>query len=243
MKRYLLLGFVLLALAPQHAQGQVLIAALLGDKVTTENFHLGVVGGINSADLPGAEGSDREYGANFGLTGEWRFADPWYLQVELLPFFGAGVKGLPFGSDGIAPPEDVVTDEVLSRSTSYFAIPVLLKYAMMEDKLLLGVGGQVGFLNAATDRYEASGIEHAAEITIEADVADELESTDYGAVFQLEYKPKGYFGNSIVARYYMGMADVIADNSGDEVTNSVFSLLLTIPIGDDPSAAKAAEGK
>lgn len=243
MKRYLLLGLLLLALAPQQAQGQVLIAALLGDKVTTENFHLGVVGGVNFANLSGADGSDNEYGAYFGLTGEWRFADPWYLQVELLPFFGAGVKGLPFDSEGIAPPEGLVTDEVLSRSTSYFAIPLLVKYATMDNKLLFGVGGQVGFLNAATDRYEATGIEHASEITIEVDVADELESTDYGALFQVEYKPKGYFGNSIVARYYMGMADIIADNSGDEVTNSVFSLLVTIPIGDDPSAVKNAEEK
>lgn len=243
MKRYLLLGLVLLALAPQQAQGQVLIAALLGDKVTTENFHLGVVGGLNMADLSGGEGSDSEYGAYFGLTGEWRFADPWYLQVELLPFFGAGAKGLPLPSEGIAPPADLVADEILSRSTSYFAIPVLLKYATMEDKLLFGVGGQVGFLNTATDRYEASGIEHADKITIEADVADDLESTDYGVVFQLEYRAKGYFGNSIVARYYMGMTDVIANNSGDEVTNSVFSILFTTPIGDYPGAAAGTEAE
>ena len=241
MRGYLLIGFALLALAPQQVSGQVLISALFADKVTTENFHLSIVGGANLADLSGASSSDGEFGACFGLAGEWRFADPWYLQFELLPFYGTGAKGLPLGSLGVAPPEDLVTDEVLSRSTSYFAIPLMVKYVTLEDRLLFGFGGQVGFLQSAADRYEASGIEHAADIKLEADVSGELESTDYGLLFQLEYRPDGYFGSSIAVRYYMGMADVIADNSGDEVTNSVFSLLVTAPIGDDPSAAEAVE--
>ena len=52
----LLLCFVLVAaLAPGKAHGQVLIGMLLGDKVTSEKFHLGLDIGANFSDLSGID--------------------------------------------------------------------------------------------------------------------------------------------------------------------------------------------
>ena len=92
------LGLVLIVLAtgaPRPAQAQVLIGMLLGDKVTTDDFHIGLNVGPNLATFDGLDGAETRLGLCLGLTGEWRFARNFYLQPEILPFFRAGSKGLP----------------------------------------------------------------------------------------------------------------------------------------------------
>ena len=51
---------------------------------------------------------------------------------------------------------------------------------------------------------------------------DLVESTDTGVCFQLEYKLKdGLHATGVSLRYYLGLDDTIADNTGDEVKNRV----------------------
>ena len=102
----------------------------------------------------------------------------------------------------------------------------------MEDRLHLGAGPQVGFLSGATDVYEGV-IEN--RITVEDDIEDNLNSTDAGVTFHIEYKLKeGPFSTSLNARYYHGLTDIIKDNPGDEVYNRIFSLSISVPMGDVP---------
>ncbi len=65
-------------------------------------------------------------------------------------------------------------------------------------------------------------------------IKDAVTSQDYGVVFHLEYKFKDhYLSPGITARYLYGLADVIKDNEGDQVLNSVFEILLSFPIGGE----------
>ena len=96
MKKLVLL-LLLVVLAPRPASGQVLIGILFGDKVTTEKFHLGVNIGQNLSNLSGIDGTSVRPGLLFGLLGEWQFAENFYLQPELLPFYMLGATDLPPG--------------------------------------------------------------------------------------------------------------------------------------------------
>ncbi len=232
----LLLCFVLVAaLAPGKAHGQVLIGMLLGDKVTSEKFHLGLDIGANLSDLSGIDDTKMRTGFFLGLIGEWHFAEHWYLQPELGAFYYAGAGNLPM--DYFPPPpevEDIVTGSEVSRRLRYFTIPVLLKYGVADNRLHLGAGGQVGFITSAKDKYEGVS-DNGNSIEVEQDIKDYTTSTDAGLLFNVEWKfMKDVLSMGIVARYYLGLTDTVKDNPGDPVYNRVFSLLLTVPMGNLP---------
>ncbi|UCH84305.1 MAG: PorT family protein [Candidatus Latescibacterota bacterium] len=228
-----ILFLLLIAFFPKPASGQVLIGLLFGDKLSTETFHLGVDVGLNLSNLSGIDGTGVKPGLIFGLLGEWRFADNFYLQPELLPFYKVGANKMPPpGSLDDPPIGELVEDKSYSRRMNYFAIPIIVKYALMEQKLHLGLGPQIGFLSSATDTYEGVVTN---KITVDQNVEDTLNGTDAGVVFHAEYKFRGQYGMSVAARFYLGLTDTIKDNPGDAVYNRVFSLLASIPIGGDPT--------
>ena len=222
-------------LLPREAHGQVLIGMLLGDKVTSEKFHLGMAIGANFSDLSGIDDTKMRDGFFLGLIGEWHFAKHWYLQPELGAFYYVGANNLPL--DDFPPPpevEDILTGNEVSRRLKYFTIPVLLKYGVVDNRLHLGAGGQVGFLTSAKDKYEGTS-DNGNAVEVEQDIKDYTTSTDAGLLFDIEWKFKKHIlSSSIVARYYLGLMDTIKDNPGDPVYNRVFSLLVTVPIGKIP---------
>ena len=84
---------MLLASAPAHAQ--VLIGALLGDKLASKTFNMGFEIGINFSDLDGFEESERVNRTVFGLCADWRFSRNFHLGGAVLPFAGRGATSLP----------------------------------------------------------------------------------------------------------------------------------------------------
>jgi len=228
--------------APRSADGQVLISLLLGDKVSSEKFHLGINMGLNLADLSGIDGAKARTGFNLGILGEWRFARNWYLQPELGVFYYAGATKLP--ADVFPPPpelEDSLEGDDVKRRLKYFTIPLLVKYGVAENRLHLGLGPQVGFLTSASDTYKGTA-STGNKITVDQDIKDSTASTDAGILFNLEWKVRPGFSPSLVARYYLGLVDTIKDNPGDTVYNRVLSIILTIPVGGDPSKKKPDDG-
>jgi hypothetical protein len=235
---FLVLPVLFVLLAPKRAQGQVLISLLLGDKVSSEKFHLGINVGLNLADLFGMDGTKMRTGFNLGILGEWRFAKNWYLQPELGVFYYAGANKLPAG---IFPPppelEDSLDGDDVQRRLKYFTIPLIVKYGVADNRLHLGLGPQVGFLTSATDTYKGTA-STGNKITADEDIKGSSASTDAGILLNVEWKIRPGFSPSLVARYYLGLVDTIKDNPGDAVYNRVLSVLLTIPIGGDPSKKK-----
>jgi hypothetical protein len=219
---------------PSVGHGQVLLGILFGDKLVSERFHIGLNVGANVSNLGGVSGTEVKTGLMLGLVAEWRIGGSFYLQPELLPFYKVGAGNIP-PRQGLPPLVDtLVTDRSSQRSVSYFAIPVILKYAVLDHRLFLGAGPQVNFLTSAWDTY--SGVINK-EIDITDDVQDRLESTDAGVAFQVEYKlSRQVTAASINVRYYLGLTDTIKDNTGSAVTNQVLSIFGSVPIGGDPAA-------
>ena len=217
----------------QPAQGQVLLGILFGDKLASERFHIGLNVGGNFADLSGIDGTKLKPGLMLGLVAEWKIAGNFYLQPELLPFYWAGAKSMPPAIEDAPPPLDtLLTDNSAQRNLNYFEIPVLVKYGALRNRLHVGAGPQVGFLLSATDVF--NGV-ITREITVEEDIGDSLNSFDAGVAFHLEYKLReSPFAASLSARYYLGLTDIIKDNSGDAVYNRVLSVFGSIPIGGGP---------
>ena len=228
-KRILVLLIAALVLLPSVASGQVLIGMLLGAKVTSPTFHLGANVGATYSTLTGIDGAEGKLGFQLALFGEWKFAENWYLQPELTPFFYTGAKGVPTGTIGRLPPDEFTVD-TCTTSMNYFSVPVILKYAV-SPQFHIGAGGQVGWALSAKNTYDSVPAGDV-EVTVDQDIKDDITSPDYGVLAHLEYKFKDhYLSPSITARYYYGLTDVIKDNEGDEVRNSVFSLLLSFPVG------------
>lgn len=231
--RVTLLAVILFAGVVQPARAQVLIGLLLGDKVSSQRFHLEFNVGANLANLSGIADTKVNSGFMLGLGGEWRFAGNFMLQPELLPFYNAGAKNMPPGGLDIPPPLDtLVTDKQAQRNLSYFVIPVLLKYGALGRQLHIGAGPQIGFLTSGTDVFRGV-IEN--QITVDEDIGESLNSTDAGLVFNLSYKLSPSYGTGINLRYYVGLTDTIRDNIGDAVYNRVLSIFISVAIGDDPS--------
>lgn len=226
---------IVLGLLPTPAHGQVLLGILFGDKLVSERFHIGLNVGLNVSDLGGVSGTKVSTGLMLGLVAEWRISGRFYLQPELLPFFRAGAKNLPVTPGLPGGIDTLVADKSNQRNMSYFAIPILVKYAAVPHRLFLGAGPQVNFLTSATDVF--SGV-ITNQIGITEDIEDQLSSTDAGVAFHIEYK----LGPSVVAasinvRYYLGLTDTIKDNTGSKVTNQVLTVFGSIPIGDVPTEA------
>ena len=216
---------------PKEAHGQVLLALLFGDKISSEKFHLGLEIGFNGSDVTGIEGTKYRRGFALGMIAELRLGERWYLQPELMPFYQAGTKDLP--EQTFAPPpevESIVSGNQIKLQTDYFAIPVILKYGILGDELLLGVGGQLNILKSAEEEFTGTSA-NGHGLDVDQDVKSLLNSTDAGVVLNVEYKIKGDLRPSIVGRYYHGLSDTIADNPGDAAYNRIFSLMVTMPIG------------
>jgi hypothetical protein len=161
MKRILLciasLWLSLTALTPQTARSQILIGLLLGEKVTTESFHLGIDIGVGLTNVSGISGTRVRTGLHFGLLGEWRFAERLYLQPGLLPFFNAGADDMPFKDFGLGQLDSLVSNKSATRKLNYVAVPIIVKYGFVQEKLLLGLGPQINFLTSAAGQ---DGTEH-----------------------------------------------------------------------------------
>lgn len=221
---------ILLTMGTGAANAQVLLGILFGDKLANEKFHIGLTVGANVSDISGVDDTKNKAGFVLGLLGEWKVADRLYLQPELLPFYYAGAKNMPPGGlEGIPELEDEVLDKDRQTNLKYFEIPILVKYALGNGRWHLGAGPQIGFLTSAQDVYDGV-IEN--EITVKADRKEMLNSTDAGVAFVLEYKTgDNPFAMGVTARYYMGLTDLIKDNTGDALYNRIFTLGITMAMG------------
>ena len=200
------------------------------DKLASKNFHIGLTAGANISDISGLDDTRANVGLALGLLGEWKLGSRLYLQPELLPFYHAGAKNMPLGGlDDIPELAPEVQDKDRQTNLKYFEIPILLKYTLGNGRWHLGVGPQIGFLTSAQDVYEGV-ITH--EITIKADRKDLLNSTDAGVTFVLEYKTApSPFAMGVTGRYYLGLTDILKDNTGDALYNRVFTLGITLAMG------------
>jgi hypothetical protein len=163
-------------------------------KAQESTVEFGLKGGLNFADLNYESKMDSKTrtSVHAGLLAHFHLNKNWAIQPELM-FSGQGAK-----YDG---------DRTLKLG--YLNITVLAQY-MFDNGFRLQTGPQLGFLlNAKSEVGD-----------LEADVKDELNTTDVSWSFGVGYITPSGFG--VDARYNLGLTNISEDDNS--VKNNVFQL-------------------
>ena len=179
----------------------VLLLALCIVLPASAQVHLGVLGGLNLANLSvdPDEGVDLSSRTAFGFGGVLDYGLGEYIALHLEPMYLQ--KGTEAKEEGV----DV---EV---KLAYLEVPLMLKYAFGtgDTKPYVMAGPTIGFNLSAKVKVSAGGVSD------EEDVKDETKSVDFGLGFGAGVSlPIGNNSIFVEARYALGLTD-INDDSAD----------------------------
>ncbi len=215
------------------AHSQVLIALLFGDKLTTDKFELGIRLAGNWDNVTGWGETKTRFDFGFGIYGTLKLSQKLSLQPELLFKDPRGANKVPadvFDNPNLEP---LLENASVSAKLAYVSVPVLLKY-YLTPHLSLGFGPQFGYLSSARKEYVAQ-VYSEDDLIYKEDIKSTLNDFDFSLAFNLEFKLPLKKAIHIGLRYYLGLTDIIKDNSGDSVKNSVIQINLGIPVGHIPA--------
>jgi hypothetical protein len=160
-----------------------------------------------------------------------KFSDLWSLHFDLTIKTPAGAKEVAPFTDPIDEVDDLFDSYTISREMNYITLPVYIKYKI--GKFKLGAGGQLGYLTSATDVYSGK-TKYEDDYTMNRKVLEYFNRWDAGVTAMIDY----YFDTSkamkslrLGLKYYYGLTDIVKDNPGDSINNSIFLLSLGIPVG------------
>lgn len=220
-----------------RANGQAaLLVLLFGDKVASEKFYFSLKLGANYANLTGTENTDAKAGLNFGLLANIKLSEKWFLVPEFSALSGKGAKNIKYIPSGIPGVDALMSDANASAmSLNYIDIPVILKY-QAGGRFNFGTGPQFSFLTSAENVYEKD-IQADDELIYLQGSQVSWNTFDFGWAFEFTYnlwKARAGKGLNVHLRYTLGLTDIIENNPGDEVKNSVFQVSLSFPFIADP---------
>lgn len=231
MKKILLTMFTICFLWTSMANGQALLIILFGDKLSTDTFQMGINASGSASTLTGLDQSAFRYDWAFGAFGEIKFSPDWFLHFDLTIKTPAGAKDVEPFMDPYDVTDSLFTGLNVTRKINYITLPVYIKYAVGSFKF--GVGGQLGYMTSATDVYSGSTV-LGDDFTMDRRVIDHFNRLDAGVTGMADFffKPQEEMRSlRLSLSYYHGLLDVLKENDGKIVSNSIFLLSLAIPIG------------
>ncbi len=202
IKRLTVIVFVL-GLLPQISSAQV------------ESFEMGLKFGVNIADIEGDEtkGFNPRTSIHIGLAAEIPVNEYLAIHPELFYSF----QGVQYKSE-----LPNFEDEILR--VDYIYLPVMLKYYpfYVVPGFSIEVGPQVGYLASAVRELKNNFLSGVTERS-NVDAKDVISDIDYGANIGLGYQFE--MGVFFQARYSLGLANIVDDNTNDlERRHSIFQL-------------------
>ncbi len=215
----LLLPGLLVAAPGGSAQGQVLLAILFGDKLSTETFQLGIKLDRAFTGLSEVEGADMRSGWAFGAFGEIKLNDSWAFQPELSMTAPGGAKEFLGDPPGDPQWDQTFQNVLVTRKMSYTNLSFLLKYKT--GRFGLSAGPQVGYLRKAEDVYEARAT-GVGDLVLTKNVVGDHNRWDFGVTGTLEFylsPEKEMKSARIHVTPYYGLLDTLSDNPGEAVRN------------------------
>jgi hypothetical protein len=231
MKKMILIGIFTLSLI-QFANAQALLIILFGDKLSTETLQAGINADLSYSNFNGMEGTDYRVSWAFGAFFEIKLSENWSLQPELTIKTPGGAKNMPpeyYLEQNII--DTLTSDVTVTTSMNYISVPIYLKYTT--GHWGFGGGPMFGYLTSATDTY-SGGTAFGDEFSLDRKVKDRYNNWDVGLTFMIDFlfSPEEKMRSTRLGlKYYMGLTDILNDNTGDAVNNSIFLLSLGIPIG------------
>ena len=181
----------------------VLMIAVISSAIA-QNFRVGIAGGIDASKIALSGGSGGPLNFRTEPAGGLSF------EAVISPTFSVQLEGnYSAQGTGVTDPEATTAG---SYQFSYITIPLLAKLYGNKQLSFL-VGPQLGILVKA--KTKSSG-------DPDIDVKDQLETTDFYAVFGAEYR----FANGVFisSRYNAGLKNIVKDESTNtEIKNRYFS--------------------
>ena len=220
---------LMISFAASLAHSQVLIALLFGDKLTSEKFELGIRLAGNWDNVTGWGDTKSRFDIGFGIYGTLKLSQKFSLQPELLFKDPRGADKAPaevFDNSNLDP---LLENASVSAKLAYVSLPVLFKYHLTPT-ISLGFGPQFGYLSSARKEYVAK-VYAEEDLIFKEDIKSTLNAFDFALAFNLEYRLPLKRAIHIGLRYYLGLTDIVKDNAGDPVKNSVIQINLGIPVG------------
>lgn len=236
--RIALAGAAVLSCAPRPAASQILMVLLFGDKLSSESLQIGIKLDRAFTNLTELDGADMRSGWAFGAFGEIPLSARWSLQPELTMTTPGGAMtfiGDPTGVPGL---DGLFSEVSVTRKLSYSNLVLPLKANL--GRFAIGIGPQVSYLRKAEDFYEGL-VTGEDQFTLESDIVDTLNRWDVGLAAKVEFylKPeRGMQSPRIHIARFLGLTDIVRDNTGNPVKGWGISIGIGIPVGtnsDEPS--------
>jgi len=226
-KKLLIIIFLLLS---YNANAQILIALLLGDKLSTGNLEFGLDGGLNLASINGIDQAKNITGFNLGFYFDIKLKNPsWMIHTGVIMKSPMGTDNLPVYSLNNSNLDSAFSGGSVTRNLSYFNVPVMIKYRIKNHFYMEG-GVQFGLMSKAVDEF-ANKVKDNDDLTYELKVKDKYNSLDAGVLVGVGYRLLGGNGMNLGVRYYYGLVDIANDDSTPSQYNRSLYFTVGIPIG------------
>src|SRR6478736_3527722 len=236
MKKYLLIpvmlafGFV--------ANSQVLISLLLGDKLNSGKVEFGLDGGLNWSTIHGLPEAKNLTGFNLGFYFDIKLKNPaWMLNTGVIVKSPLGADDLPVYSLNNPELDSAFTGGSVTRKLRYFNVPVMMKYKFKNNLYVKG-GIQLGLRSKAFDEFTNTVIDNE-DLKYKLTIKDQFHPLDAGLAFGAGYRLMGGNGMNIGLQYYLGLVDVVIDDTSLRQYSRSLYLTVGIPIGKGKSKNKS----
>jgi len=216
----------------KQVYSQALWIFILGDKVSTEKFQMGMNLSAASTWINQIDNSTNRITWAFGGFAEWKLNKHWSFQPEMIMKSPGGAHHL--SGYELSPPlkEEDFKNIKTSIKLTYFSIPIYIKF---KTKYIgFGLGPQFGLLYRATTVFEGEEILTGKHHEIKENIITHTNNFDYGLSTMFEYylvPKKGLMSMRIGIKYYYGFGDISTNNNTNK--NSTLLLTFAIPVGDE----------
>ena len=229
MKKYTTLLFILL-FTGFHAQSQVLISLLFGDKLNSEYIEFGLDGGVDFASLNGISSNTSTnfyLGFYFDLT--IKKHPEWIFNTGVIVKSNMGAEGIAVYNLNDADLDAAFEGGSIQRRINYFNVPLVLK-RKLNDHFYVGAGTMLGLRYKAHDIFTNKVIDKE-DLTYKLDIKDQTTALDAGLLASINYKLLSKMGMNINLKYYYGLVNINKNDAEGKQYNRSIYLGVGIPIG------------
>jgi hypothetical protein len=241
MKKFLLILGLLISVC--SANSQVLISIILGDKLNTGKIEFGLEGGWNWSTLRNLESANNLSTFNLGFYFDIKTKNPdWMISTGVIVKSSMGAGGLPVYLTGNSGLDSSFKGGEIERKVNYFNVPITMKYKFSNHFYANG-GIMLGLRYKAYDEF-LNSVKEEEDLNYKLKIKDQFHPLDAGLAFGLGYRLLGGNGMNLGLHYYLGLVDVVVNDSSPNQYNRVLYLTAGIPIGKGKAEKKAkADGE
>jgi hypothetical protein len=230
----------LLLFTSSIVQSQVIISLIFGDKLNSDKIEFGLDGGVNWSDLHGLPDSKPLTGFNLGFYFDFKLKNPaWMVNTGVIVKSPMGAGDLPVYSLNNPPLDSSFVGGTVDRKIRYFNVPIMMKY-QFKNNIYAKAGIQLGLRSKGFDEF-SNKVKDEDDLQYKLKTKDDYHPLDAGLAFGLGYRLMKGTGMNIGIQYYLGLIDVVIDDSSPNQYNRSFYLTAGIPIGKKKAAAKSPQ--